>query len=184
MTQAIEDQFEAVVLPALAEYRAAEGELSDAVLRHPERLDAARELVMRRARTAAIELHQLADFAAHETNVDVQQLRNDIEQHCVFLRDGAPVADIGLLRDVAEAFKHHKLDRKNARVSASNGMTVHPTGYSSLAFGEGKYGGTEQVIIKANDGKQRALSSILQNATDAWRKHLGRTLPAIGEFGS
>jgi hypothetical protein len=33
-------------------------------------------------------------------------------------------------------------------------------------FGEGKFGGVEQVVIKTKDGDGRALSSVLQNVFD------------------
>lgn len=58
------------------------------------------------------------------------------------------------------------------------------TGYSLLHFSEGKYGGIEQVVVTRKDGRQRALSSVLQNATDAWRRRLGRPLPPIGDYST
>jgi len=53
------------------------------------------------------------------------------------------------------------------------------TGYGELTFGEGKYGGTHQVIVLANSGT-RALSSVLQNVIDAWRRSAGLALPVLG----
>ena len=43
-------------------------------------------------------------------------------------------------------------------------------------FGEGKFRGVEQVVIKTKDGDGRALSSVLQNVFDAWTT--GRTCGA------
>lgn len=51
--------------------------------------------------------------------------------------------------------------------------------YGEGRFGEGKYGGTEQVYVLAKSGK-RALTSVLQNVIDAWRRVAGFGLPAVG----
>lgn len=180
----IDDHFEDIVLPALREYVEAERRLTGAVTAGvPSEIEAARKLAMRRARTGSIELHQLADYAANLASPpsNAGLIRATVQQSCVFLRQSASIDDVDLLRDVAEAFKHHTLDRKTAAVTGANAMIASATGYSMLHFGEGKFGGTEQVVVTRRDGKQRAMSSILQNATDAWRKHLGRSLPPIGD---
>jgi len=49
-----------------------------------------------------------------------------------------------------------------------------------MSWGEGNYGGAEQVIVIFQDGRKRALSSVLQNVVDAWRLARGQSLPAIG----
>jgi hypothetical protein len=181
----INEQFEAVVLPALAEYLEAEAGLSAALaVSDAAALAAARQLLMRRARTAATELHQFADFAAAESGAAIDVIRAAVAAHCTFLRTTNPVTDIALLRDTAEAFKHHQLSRANGTVTGSDAIVGSATGYSMLFYGEGKYGGTEQVVVTAKDKTQRALSSILQNAADAWRRHLGRALPAIGDYST
>lgn len=181
------DHFERVVLPALREYVEAERALTAATnVGDTVSIEAAREAVMRRARTAAIELHQTADVEANQSTppTPVESIRAAVQQHCTFLRDSVTVADIDLLRDVAEAFKHHTLDRKSARVTGADAMIASATGYSVLYFGEGKYGGAEQVIVTRKDGEQRALSSVLQNTADAWRRHLGRALPNINDYSA
>jgi hypothetical protein len=164
-----DEHFERVVLPALREYVIAEAHLTTSIKTGiATGIDAARDEVMRRARTTAIELHQLADHAANVSNTcgSVDQVRASVQGHCVFLRGSTPVADIELLRDVAEAFKHHTLDRKTATVTGAEAMIAPATGYSVLYYGEGKYGGAEQAVVTRKDGTQRALSYVLQNATD------------------
>ena len=62
MTDSAQEFFDLIVDPALLEFRAAEAELAQAsIASDPLRLDQARANAMRRARTAAIELHQFAD---------------------------------------------------------------------------------------------------------------------------
>jgi hypothetical protein len=51
-----------------------------------------------------------------------------------------------------------------------------------MCWGEGKYGGAEQVVITTKDGNKRALSSVLQNVFDAWMTLLGQPLPPISQY--
>lgn len=51
-----------------------------------------------------------------------------------------------------------------------------------MRWGEGKYGGAEQVIVTTRDGAKRALSSVLQNVFDAWMRLLGQPLPPISLY--
>jgi hypothetical protein len=179
----INEQFEAVVLPALAEYWAAETALTAALNEgDAAAISAARQLAMRRARAAANELHHFADFAAAKNSLKLDLMRSAVAAHCTFLRSTNKVADIALLRATADAFKHNHLNRANAMVTGSDAIIASATGYSMLYYGEGKYGGAEQVIVTAKDNTQRALSSILQNAADAWRRYLGRAVPEIGDY--
>lgn len=148
----------------------------------------ARQEAMRRARTAATELHHLTDVVLKSPDprlppfASVEAARASVAATCVHLRGTTPSGDVALLRDVAEAFKHHKLDRKNARVVGADAVVACQSGYGRLGFGEGKFGGTDQVVITESDGSQRALTSVLQNVIDAWRTRLGLPLPPINDF--
>jgi hypothetical protein len=51
-----------------------------------------------------------------------------------------------------------------------------------MHWGEGKYGGAEQVIITTKNGNKRALSSVLQNVFDAWMTLLGQPLSPISQY--
>jgi len=101
---------------------------------------------------------------------------------CVFLRTNQPVSDVGLLRDVADAFKHHRPDRSSARILVSTDVVPIGSGWGQMRWGEGKYGGVEQVIISTKDGDKRALSSVLQNVFDAWMTLLRQPLSPIGQY--
>jgi hypothetical protein len=107
-----------------------------------------------------------------------------VQSHLIFLREPrAPyVDDVVLLRDVADAFKHHKLDRRNATVDGADAIVMTGTGWGKLRYGEGKWGGVEQVIVERKDGSQRALSSVMQNVFDAWLTLLGQPLPPINDY--
>jgi hypothetical protein len=98
------------------------------------------------------------------------------------LRSDEQVEDIQLCGDVADALKHAILTRNvEARQIRENDAVISlSSGFGELSYGEGKYGGTEQVIVLANSGT-RALSSVLQNVVDAWRRAASLELPALGQ---
>jgi hypothetical protein len=77
----------------------------------------------------------------------IEDVRNAVEARCVFLRTASPVADISLLRDVADALKHHSPDRPSATVLASTDVATVSMGFGQMRFGEGKFDGAEQVVI-------------------------------------
>jgi hypothetical protein len=51
-----------------------------------------------------------------------------------------------------------------------------------MRWGEGKYGGAEQVIVTTKQGDKRALSSVRQNVFDAWMTLLGQPHPSISRY--
>ncbi len=177
--QPIIDRFNSLIRPALRNFAAADAAFV-AAQTVGTGVDEARQAVMLAARQAAIELHHFADFVL----TDLGAVRAAVQSHLLFLREPrAPhVDDVALLRDVADAFKHHKLDRPNATVAGAEAMIMTGTGWGKLRYGEGKWGGTEQVIVERKSGDQRALSSVLQNVHDAWLTLLGEPLPPINQF--
>jgi hypothetical protein len=185
--QAILDHIDTVVRPALRNYSAAEATFTAA--HDGAGVDEALNQVMLTARQAANELHHLADFVFNNpppgsSFADLGAVRATVQSHVIFLREPAapPFDDVALLRDVADAFKHYKLDRPSATVSGADAIVTLGTGWGKLRWGEGKWGGIEQVIVERKDGDQRALSSILQNVFDAWLKLLGQPLPPINVY--
>ena len=171
--QAILDHLKNVVRPALRGYVAADRAFMEAQ-KAGAGVDEAKAAAMLAGRQAAIELHHLSDFVVNNpapgaTFPDLAGARAAVQSHLIFLREPrAPyVDDVVLLRDVADAFKHHKLDRRNATVDGADAIVMTGTGWGKLRYGEGKWGGVEQVIVERKDGSQRALSSVMQNVFDA-----------------
>jgi hypothetical protein len=130
MMQSILDHIARVVRPALRKYTEAENALTVAVLSNDTMaVDAAGQDVMLAARGAATVLHHLSDFVFKEPSPSMQfknleEIRRAISEKCVFLRTTSFVPDVWHLRDVADAFKHHRLDRTNTRIRVS---TRHDT---------------------------------------------------------
>jgi len=102
--QDILDHIHRTVRPALRAYLAAEQVLTAAQVAGDEAAsDVARGEVMRAARTAATELHHLADYALHHPPpafADIAAVRAAVQSHVLFLREPtAPIPDdIALLR--------------------------------------------------------------------------------------
>lgn len=187
-----DQHFREIVLVAWQAYRAAEQRLSDAIqqgdaaLIHRARFD-----VLREGGAASFYLHHFMDVVLRARpewlpndlpggREEIGAARRWLGQHCTFLRGELQIGDVTLLKDVADALKHAILDNQARRVAANEAVLVVGTGFGELRFGEGKFGGGEQAIVLADDGP-RALSSILQNVIDAWRRVAGLDLPAIGQ---
>lgn len=185
--------FDKQVTPEFRHFIASENALTQAVLHGtPDELENARDGVMQAAWNAATKAHQMGDYVWAEkpswmpsSVTGLRGLRDWLQDtHCRMLRGSAQADDIDLLGNVADAFKHAVLTKPSKvprRISSAAGTITSSTGFGRMAFGEGKFGGMEQVIVTLSDGSERALSSILQNVVDAWRKAMRRPLPNMGE---
>ena len=80
--------------------------------------------------------------------------------------------DFGLVRDVADAHKHFELDRPNRRLTRADQTAKGGMGWGEGGFGEGVFGGGPQLVVKQDDGDKRALSAIMQNVIEMWRRLL------------
>src|ERR1700722_4053177 len=118
--QVIVDRLNGMIRTALHNYLAAERDLNVA------NEAGAAELA---ARQAVDLLHHFADFVCKEPDPALpafkkpEDVRNVIRPLCVFGRSGPPIDDVNLLMDVADAFKHHRPDRKSATVGVSFAIT-------------------------------------------------------------
>ena len=55
------------------------------------------------------------------------------------------------------------------------------SGWGEMHWGEGNYGDLDQVIVLTDNGtKKRALSVILQNVIDMWRRAMGLAIEPFG----
>jgi hypothetical protein len=195
MQLAWDEHFLEIVVPAWQEYRHAETRLTAATrLNDAGQLGRARYDVLRHGAAAAIFLHHFAEtihrtkpgflpaFKKSKAHEQVKEIRTHLSNVCTHLRTEKRCDDVSLLGDVADALKHAVLTINAAarHVSTSDAVLVVSTGFGKLPFGEGKYGGVEQVVILANSGP-RALSTVLQNVIDAWRRLGQMNMPDLGE---
>ena len=184
-----DEHFYEIVIPAWQAYLTAEQRLTEAV--HSGNEEVSRRAgydALREGGAATIYVHHFAEVAMRArpgwipVNIcSARELWPWVGGHCTMLRTDRSVADVELCGDVADALKHAILTRNlDARqIRDNDAVLALGTGYGELNYGEGKYGGTQQVLVLANSGT-RALSSVLQNVIDAWRRVAGLAMPALG----
>jgi hypothetical protein len=178
-----------IVIPAWQAYLTAEHRLTDAI--HSGNEGATKRAgydALREGGAATIYLHHFAEIVMRarpdwlpDDIGSTRELWRWVSGHCTMLRTDRHVADLELCGDVADALKHAILTRNIdvRQIRENDAVLALGTGYGELSYGEGKSGGMQQVIILANSGA-RALSSVLQNVIDAWRRSAGLALPPLG----
>jgi hypothetical protein len=180
--------FDVFVVANFRAYLSAEENLTRAIQGGDADQESARRQALSAGMNAAVAAYHFAD-ALHEDRpswlasapANLADLRRDMEtRHCQMMRNTTPVADLTALGAVVDAYKHFELRSKTRPVKSIDATITIATGWGELAWGEGKYGGVEQVIVHLSDGTKRALSSILQNVVDMWRRAMGRPLEPIG----
>jgi hypothetical protein len=83
-------------------------------------------------------------------------------------------ADFGLVWDIHDGHKHMVLSRANRQVTTSDQTGVRKMGYGQGRYGEGAYGGTDQIIVELDDGSTRALTAVMSNVMKMWEQILKR----------
>lgn len=182
-----DEHFFEIVIPSWQLFAAAEQRLSRAVAdRDNGAIRRASYDALREGGAATFYIHHFSEVVLRARPAwlpnevtSVEQIRAWLGGRCTQLRTEQLSSDVSLLRDVADALKHAVLTRRNAEVPANDAVLVVSSGYGQLAYGEGNYGGKEQVLVRALSGT-RTLSAILQNVIDAWRRVIGLPLPGVG----
>jgi hypothetical protein len=81
-------------------------------------------------------------------------------------------ADFGLVRDVAETHKHYEIGRASRQVTNASQTGVRQMAWDEGAFGEGIYGGNDQLVIVLDNGLRRPLSTVIKNVMEMWERLL------------
>jgi len=126
-------------------------------------------LDIRRAMNAAVALNQMADHFWHGfASIETARVFNTSSPGAfrTELAKGNP--DFALLRDVAEAHKHVKLDRPGRAVTSAMQSSIGATGYGEAGFGEGPFGGGPSVVVVLDDGSKRHLSAVAEQVMNLW----------------
>jgi len=76
--------------------------------------------------------------------------------------------NFAILRDVAEAHKHMKLDRRNRKLTQSDQAAPGSTGFGEAGFGTGPFGGGPSIVVELDDGSKHHLSYITKQVKQAW----------------
>ena len=158
--------FNEIVSPAIDEYLAAEDALTAAAV-SGDGLDAAKYKALRLGAAAAIFLHHFSDVIAHRPPENLPDFEGDVGKVRAWIA-GYGTNEVGILRDTADALKHAVLDPNRQRDVQHSGLVLTTQrGYGMGRFGEGKYGGVDEVWILANSG-MRPLTAVLRSVRNAW----------------
>lgn len=125
-------------------------------------IDAARHNVIRKARTAAVELNHLTDFVLyHQTPpmafADLAAIRTAIRSVCMFARGPVTVQDTDLLRDAADALKHAVLGRQESAIAVAPAIVSISNGWGALPGAEARRQGAGH---RADQGRQQIFAAL------------------------
>lgn len=162
------------VLPAAADYAAAEQELSTAHRADatPASWETAARTAKRRAAELAIAIDGLTDRAEAPLGLSKPDIRNAISALCYWpgttnLRAGAH----DRIRGVANAYKHQNLRDATLPITSDADVLVVGAGFGVDGWGVGKYGGVE-VLVRERGGDVRKFLGDAPTAVSAWFRFL------------
>jgi hypothetical protein len=165
--------FTEIVCPTISDYLEAEGKLTIAVKKENDsELESAKFNALRLGAAAAIFLHHFSDVVANRPPENVPDFKGDVGKVRTWIATFG-TGDVPILRDTADALKHSVLNPDRSRMVQHSGLvlTTH-RGYGLGRFGEGKFGGVDEVWILSTSG-MRPLTAVLKSVQHAWVKALG-----------
>lgn len=162
------EHFTKIVVAAISEYVEAEAELSAATdAADEDRIQKARFRALRLGGAAALYLHHFADIVAKRPLKGLPDFESSVTKVRELLQ-AKGANDLVILGDAADALKHavltHRLPRE---IEEAGQVLVVSRGWGVGRYGEGKFGGGEQVWLLARSG-QRSLTSVLREVSAVW----------------
>lgn len=145
--------FETHVLPALKEWRADETS---------ERLGMA----------LAVVLNQTADRYFHSFPLRDPKLLSATNPGELRTKLTTRNASLALIRDVAEAHKHFKLDRSHREVTNATQTTVGQMGWDEAEWDVGKWDSPPELVVTLDNGEKRHFSAIVDETVKLWESLL------------
>ena len=182
-----QEHLEEIVLPAWQDYLAAEHRLSVAAKLGDEPGRRRQSYAaLRHGAAAALFLHHFGDVVLRARPpflpADVQSaadLQEWLTGYCTYLRTDRIAADVLLLADLVEGLRQAPLIGTAGPDVGNEEILVVAAGVGDLPSDEGKVDGVDQVVIQVRSGP-RALTAVLQNVVDAWRRAAGAPIPETG----
>jgi len=140
------------VLPAVADYEAAEAALSEAFGEDKQQphWEPQAYTAKRRAAELAIAIDGLADRAALDLNRSKKAIRTAVSAECNWPDGTARTGCLDRVRAVAVAYRHKVVDDPTLPISSEQDILVVGLGYGLDGYGVGKFGGVEVLVREKN----------------------------------
>ena len=172
------DHLQNHVLPALAEYDAAEANLSKA---HASgSWDAEAIAAKRKAAELAVAIDGLTDRVNLELGIPLKEIRSEVSARCAWPGSTAVRTEsFERVHGVANAYKHLTLDDKRHVITSFDDVLAVGLGYGLDGFGVGKFSGVE-VLVKDKSGNTRKFLGDVPAVLNGWCRYLrekGAALP-------
>jgi hypothetical protein len=148
------DHFEVHVRPTMEAWRCAPADL-------------------RLAMQAAVALNQMVDHFWHQFSQSDPRRVFGQTSVAAFRKELAKQDEpFALVRDVADAHKHLRLDRTDRALTSAGQTAVSRMGYGEAEFGVGVYGGGDEVVVALDDGRRRHFSAVANHVFTMWERML------------
>jgi hypothetical protein len=124
---------------------------------------------IRLAMNAAVALNQMADHYWHGfSSIDQARVFGAKETKAFRAELARRHDQWSLVRDVAEAHKHVKLNRADRAVTSAGQAFVVVDGFRKASFEAGQYDGRPSLIIRLDSGKEIHFSEAVEAAMAMW----------------
>lgn len=124
---------------------------------------------IRLAMSVAVALNQMADHLWHAyANVDPSRVFNTASARAFRAEMGRRHAHFAIVRDVAEAHKHVRLDRPARVLTGGEQTALGATGWGEGGFGTGPYGGGPSIVVELDDGTKHHFSHPAKEVLQLW----------------
>jgi hypothetical protein len=165
------------VLPAAAEYQAAEDALSRA--HGAGTWDEEATTAKRKAAELAVAIDGLSDRASLEGMGTLDNIRAGVSELCVWPGSSSVRQEaFERVHGVANAYKHSKLNKPTHVINSFDDVLAVGLGYGLDGYGVGKYGGVE-VLVRDKSGTSWKFLGDAPVVVSAWFHFLGNSGAAL-----
>ena len=124
---------------------------------------------IRLAMSAAVALNQMADHLWHAyANVDPSRVFNTVSPTAFRKEMSRRHVHFAIVRDVAEAHKHVRLDRASRVITGGEQTALGATGWGEAGFGTGPYGGGPSIVAELDDGTKHHFIHPAKEVLQLW----------------
>lgn len=124
---------------------------------------------IRLAMNAVVSLYHMADHFWHAyESVDLSRVFGTTNSAKFRAELAQRDTHFAVVRDVAEAHKHMKLDRASRVLTQSKQTAVGATGFGEAGFGTGPFGGGPSIVVELDDNSKQHLNYLADEVKRLW----------------